>query len=292
MFKQLFAFSISILLALGLAPSALADIDVQGHRGARSVLPENTLVGFKYALEIGVDTLELDLGVTKDHVLVIVHDQIINPDICQYRDGRKIDEPPLVHSLTLAQIKEFDCGSKTNPRFSLQSPRPGSGIPTLAELFTMVANSEHPNAAKVRFNIETKSNPTRPNAQPSPEKFVQLVIEQIDKFDLRKRANLQSFDPRTLIAAQHQAPDIPRAILLRDAPSDWLAVAKKYQVQIVSPYFEEIEQEDVTLMQNAGLQVIPWTANAEHQWRTLLKLGVDGIITDDPLPLLKILDRL
>lgn len=291
MHKQLLTFSVVVALVLASAPSAQADIDVQGHRGARSVLPENTLAGFAYALEIGVDTLELDLGVTKDHVVVIVHDQIINPDICQYRDGRKIDEPPLVHSLTLAQLKEFDCGSKANPRFSLQSPRPGSRIPTLAELFAMVANSEHPNAKKVRFNIETKSNPARPNAQPSPEKFVQLVIAQIDKYNLRERANLQSFDPRTLTAAQQQAPDIPRAILLREAPSDWLAVAKKYQVQIVSPYFEEIEQEDVTLMQKAGLQVIPWTPNAEHQWRALLKLGVDGIITDDPLPLLKILDR-
>lgn len=271
--------------------TAASAIDVQGHRGARSVLPENTLAGFDYALAIGVDTLELDLGVSRDNVVVVIHDQFINADICQYKDGRAITEDLLVRSLDLKQIKEFDCGTKPNLRFMAQSPRPGSEIPTLAEVFELVAESKHPKAASVRFNIETKSNPALPNAQPAPTEFARLVIEQIDRFDLRSRAIIQSFDPRTLLAAHAQAADIPRAILLRNKPADWLAVASKYKSQIVSPYFEEINKDDVKRMRAAGIQVIPWTANAEPEWRSLIEMGVDGIITDDPLPLLKMLGR-
>jgi glycerophosphoryl diester phosphodiesterase len=274
-----------------LAKPQIGKIDVQGHRGARTVLPENTLAGFDYALNIGADTLELDLGVSRDNVVVVVHDQRINTDICQYKDGSAILSNPWIHELSFAQIKQFDCGSKPNLRFANQTPQPGSEIPSLAEVFEMITHSTLAAAKTIRFNIETKSNPAFANAQPSPDKFVSLVLEQVDRFELRSRVTLQSFDARTLVAAHAQAPDVQRAIILSKKPDDWLATASASHASMVLPHFQQITADDVRIMQNAGLKVVVWTPNAEHQWRRLMRYGVDGIITDDPLRLLELLER-
>lgn len=291
MLRSIFKVICLTFISMGAAHSAKQTLDVQGHRGARSVLPENSLAGFKYAMEIGVDTLELDLGVTRDDVVVVVHDQIINSELCQYKDGRPIKGSLLVHSLSFKQIKQFDCGNKAILGFPTQSRLPGSEIPSLAEVFEMVVGSNLENANTIRFNVETKSNPAYPYAQPTADKFVALVVAEIDRFKLRSRVNLQSFDPRTLLACHALAPDIELAILLRDKPKDWLAIAKTYHANIVSPYFKSINEEDVRLMQNAGLKVVPWTVNSEDEWMRLIEFGVDGIITDNPRPLLKILGR-
>lgn len=273
--------------------SAIANnkLDVQGHRGARAVLPENTLPAFEYALEMGVDTLELDMGVSKDGVVVVSHDQEINPLICQAQDGEKIAKGLLVHELTLAQIKSFDCGAKVNPRFPKQNPQPGVQIPTLDEVFAMVANSGAANATTVRFNIETKSKEDKPFAQPSPKEFVRAVLKVVDKYELRSRVTLQSFDHRTLLEAKKQAPKLELAALFEEKPKDWISATRAAKADVVSPYFKDINADDVANIQAAGLKVIPWTANRTADWETLLKIKVDGIITDDPEPLLEYLGR-
>jgi len=250
-------------------------LEIQGHRGARSVLPENSLPALQHALELGVDTLEFDMGVSKDGVVVVVHDQTINPAICQHQDGSAIEEELWVHQLTLEEIKSFDCGSKLNPRFPRQTLIPGTEIPTLAEVFEMVENSKLANAKTVLFNIETKSDPRKPHAQPTPAKFVEAVLKVVDEFGLRERVCLQSFDHRTLVEAHRQAPE-----MLRSAKSE-----------IVSPNFKAIDKQDVDAIHEAGLRVIPWTANTDEQWASLIEIGVDGIITDDPEPLLEKLGR-
>jgi len=280
-----------ILLLMTTSLFANDNIDVQGHRGARAVLPENTLPAFEYALNLGVDTLELDMGVSKDGVVVISHDQEINPVICQSADGRKAAKGLLIHSLTLAEIKAFDCGTKRNPKFPKQTPRPGAQIPTLEEVFKLVANSSASGAKSVRFNIETKSKQRRPSAQPVPADFVRLVLEVVKKYDLEKRVTLQSFDHRTLLEAKKQAPELELAVLFEKKPKDWVAATQAAKADIVSPNHKHIDSQAVSNIHAAGLRVIPWTANRPKQWQRLLEMQVDGIITDDPEPLLEFLGR-
>lgn len=286
----------ALILALSLLSMIEANpadaIEVQGHRGARALLPENSLPALKYALELGVDTLEFDMGVSKDGVVVVLHDQKINPVICQYKDGSAIESDLWVHELSLEQIKQFDCGSKKNPRFERQVTVAGTEIPTLAEVFEMVANSGLANAKTVAFNIETKSDPSTPHAQPAAEDFVEAVLKVVQQYGLASRVTLQSFDPATLIAANEIAPDLQLAALFKDKPEDWLAAAESVGADIISPHHSLLGRRDVEQIQDAGLGVIPWTANSKRQWARLIRLGVDGIITDDPEALLKYLERL
>lgn len=266
-------------------------IDVQGHRGARAVLPENSLPALQYALELGVDTLEFDMGVTKDGVVVVTHDQQINPLICKYKDGREAEEGLWLHELSLEQVKQFDCGSIKNLRFDKQQTVPGTEIPTLREVFEMVKISELENSKTVLFNIETKSDPSKPHAQPAPKDFVEAVIAVVNEFDLESRVTLQSFDPATLIAAKEIAPNLQLSALFRHKPDDWLEAAETVGADIISPHHSLLGRKDVEEIQDAGLAVIPWTANSKRQWARLLKLNVDGIITDDPEALLEYLGR-
>lgn len=287
--------TLSLLLSQTIGCSLMSDInlekfkgskiEVQGHRGARSRLPENTLPAFEYAMKIGVDTLELDLGVTKDNAVIVIHDQKINSKICQYKNGQAINGEKWIHSMTLKEIKDIDCGSKVNPRFPEQKTRPGAEIPTLDEVFQLAKPS------KLHFNIETKSKPELPTAQPSPELFAKLVLEIVHQHGLEKRVTIQSFDHRTLVEVKKQAPKIQLAALFEDKPDNWVTATKMAKADIVSPYFKLISKEDVQEIHAAGLKVIPWTPNEQKHWLQLIELGVDGIITDDPEPLLKLLGR-
>lgn len=282
-------FHISLLLFL-MSQTAFA-IEVQGHRGARTVLPENSLPGFEYALDIGVDTLEMDTGVTKDGVVVVIHDQKINTTICQYKDGREVEENLWVHQLTLEQIKQFDCGSRINPRFKAQKLIPGTNIPTLREVFELIKNSSSTNAETVLFNIETKSDADKPHAQPEPEAFAQAIIDLVKEFGLTERVSIQSFDHRTLLATKAINPKIQTVALYEEDLSDWVTPTLKAKAGIVSPYFKNLSKQEIKDIHAAGLKVTPWTANKAEDWKKLIEMGVDGIITDDPKPLLEILGR-
>jgi glycerophosphoryl diester phosphodiesterase len=181
--------------------------DLQGHRGARGLLPENTLAGFARALAIGVTTLETDLAVTKDGVLVLSHDPVLNPDITRGPDGAWIAAPgAAIHTLTLAELARYDVGrirpdSKYAKAFPAQVPADGQRIPTLAQLFDLArASGKSP-----RFNIETKLSPDKPAETPGAETFARLVVEAIRRAKLEGRAPIQSFDWRTLLAAKRLA---------------------------------------------------------------------------------------
>jgi glycerophosphoryl diester phosphodiesterase len=265
--------------------------EVQGHRGARYVLPENSLPAFQYALEIGVDTIELDTGVTKDGHVVIVHDQKINPTICKLKDGRPSSKNQWISQLTLTEVKQYDCGSLVNPRFKNQTLIPNTEIPTLKELFDLVNESSLPNAKSINFNIETKSNPKFPDAQPSPEVFVKLILDLVDQYQLNGRVTLQSFDHRTLLAANAIKPNIKLVALFGDNLSDWVAPTVAAKATVVSPRHDYLTSAEVDQIHKAGLTVIPWTANRKEDWARLIEMKVDGIITDNPQPLIKMLEQ-
>jgi glycerophosphoryl diester phosphodiesterase len=254
--------------------------EVHGHRGARGLRPENTLPAFDYAIGQKVDVIELDLGVSKDEKLVIYHDQRINPIICSGRPG-----VPLMQ-LTLVQLKEIDCGSYRNPRFDEQVVAPGTKIPTLDEFFEWIKAHPDPWARKVRFNIETKSEPSEPTLSPPPARFAELIIEVLRRHRVLGRSIVQSFDFRTLEEVRKLEPKIEIAALVElrpeGAPGSLVEMAKKLGARIVSPNHEWLTENDIKTLHGAGLRVIPWTANSEGSFVRLKQWGVDGIITDYP----------
>ena len=277
------------IYVLTLAALQVKATEVHGHRGARAVLPENTIPAIEYALKVGVDVIELDTGVTRDGHVVVYHDQKINSEICQHKNGDPIKRDLWIHTLLLTEIKSIDCGSKVNPRFSEQTLAPGAEIPTLAEVFRFVESSNTDRAATVKFNIETKSNAEKPFAQPVPDVFVDKVIDLIESCDLVDRTIIQSFDLRTLKAAYRRNKKIDRAALYYQDLEDWVTPTREVNGNIVSPHFSRLTQSEVEHIHRHGMKVIPWTANSISDWNHLINLGVDGIITDNPKPLIELL---
>ncbi|MFK8049661.1 MAG: glycerophosphodiester phosphodiesterase family protein [Halioglobus sp.] len=269
--------------------AALADIKVQGHRGARAERPENTLAAFQYALDVGVDVLELDLGVSKDDVLVISHDPIIN-NFC-LRDGKPPAQAIPLRSQTLSQLKELDCGSVKNPDFPNQVLQPGEPMATLEELFQMLERSDTKISKEVTFNIETKLLPIRSELTPSAEHFARLLVDEIQEHKLQRRVVVQSFDYRTLKWVKKLDPSIATSQLTIRNFVDLVAAAKSIDAQYISPDWKSITKEMVSEFQANDLRVAPWTANTVEAWDALIEMGVDEIITDDPAALISYLQR-
>jgi glycerophosphoryl diester phosphodiesterase len=272
--RQLVVFGI-------LASGAWAQtIQVHGHRGARAMRPENTLPAFEYAIAQGVDALELDMAVTKDGVIVVSHDPELRAPVCTGpRDGVAI------HSLTLAEVRRWDCGVQRNPLFPKQQPVPGTKMPTLDQVFTLAPKG------RFLFNIETKITPQQPELAPPPDEFVRLVLAEIRKHGLESRVVLQSFDFRTLHEMKKVAPEIRLSALYSGMPRDFVEIGREAGAQIVSPEYHLITAERVKAAHAAGFEVLPWTANTPEDWANLVAAGVDGIISDDPAALIAYLKK-
>jgi glycerophosphoryl diester phosphodiesterase len=283
--------------------------DLQGHRGARGLAPENTLPAFAAALAVGVSTLELDVGVTRDGVVVVHHDPTLNPDIARGPDGKWLEGRGLaIAELEFDELSRYDVGrirpgSEYAKRYPEQKPADGARIPRLADLFALVRNSGN---AVVRFNIETKISPLQPAQTLAPEPFARALLAAIRKAGMESRVTIQSFDWRTLALVQREAPAIPTAYLsarqrwtdniLADAPggSPWTAghqfrdhgsVPKMVHAaggRIWSPFVGELDAAQLADARELGLAVIVWTVNEPEHIRRMLDLGVDGIISDRP----------
>lgn len=253
---------------------------VHGHRGARAVRPENTLPAFEYAIQQGVDALELDVAVTKDNVLVVSHDPVLHPPVCSGpRNGA------VIHELTLDEVRQWDCGARKNPLFPRQAPVPGTRIPTLDEVFALA------NRGSFDYNVETKSFPDHPEFTPPPDEFSRTLLDAIRKHKLEKRVIVQSFDFRTLVAMKRMAPEIRLSALVENDSRDFVTIAREAQAGIISPHYGLVTPEKVRQAHAAGLKVVPWTANAPAEWDRLIAAGVDAIISDDPAELIAYLKR-
>lgn len=267
-------------------------IEVQGHRGCRGLLPENSLPAFDKAIELGVHTLELDLAVSKDGIVVVSHEPYMSRTICQKPDGSEIsfEEDRLynLYQLTFEEIQAFDCGTKFHEGFPNQKLIAASK-PSLAQVFDL-AESKNPN---IKYNIEIKAQPDYDNIfTPEPAEFVLLVIEQIKKYDVFERTNLQSFDLRILEEVKRQAPTMAVAVLI-DGNENIIekSSALSFTPEIISPYFQLLNQEEVKMLQSDGFQVIPWTVNDVSDMRRMIDYGVDAIITDYPDRLLALISE-
>lgn len=259
-------------LAVFFAMTASPQILVHGHRGARAVLPENTIPAFEYAIEQGADVLELDMAVTRDNVVVVSHDPAMNPKYCSGPAG----SPAVIREMTLAQLRQWDCGAKANPDYPRQRAVPGTRVPTLDEVLALAPRG------KFEFNIETKIFRNKPELTPSPEEFARLVHELVRKHKLEARVILQSFDFRTLEAMKKLDPRIRLSALFDWPAKDLVARAKAAGAAILSPQFRHVDAELVAEAHAAGLQVVPWTANEPTLWDKIIAAGADAIITDDP----------
>ncbi|MEO8754584.1 MAG: glycerophosphodiester phosphodiesterase, partial [Casimicrobiaceae bacterium] len=302
-----------LLLASVCASSALA-FDLQGHRGTRGLAPENTLTAFQRALDLGVTTLETDLAVTKDGVLVISHDPYLNPDVVRGPDGAWLAaKGPAIHSLMLAELMRYDVG-RLNPgsayakQFPQQQPADGQRFPTLAQVFALGAGNQ------VRFNIETKITPASGEETPDPATFAQLAADAIRRAGLSTRVTVQSFDWRTLVEVKKIAPEMETACLTIETtgndtvqrqgttPSPWLAgfdladhggslprVVKAAGCATWSMFWRNLTPEAVTEAHALGLKVLPWTVNDSADMARLIDWRVDGIISDYPDRLRKVM---
>lgn len=283
----LFLLTVLPLLVLPLAsqetkPTAKR-ILVEGHRGARWVLPENTIPAMHHAMEMGADVLEMDLSVTKDNVLVLSHDSVMNPAICKGPDGMS----PVIRELTLAEVKQFDCGWAPNPGFPKQQALPGTRMPTLEEVFQEFSAIEG-----FDFNIETKIDPRKPELAPSPEEFSRLLVDMVRKYKMEKRVIVQSFDFRTLHEVKKLAPALRRSALVGTGDESFVETAKRAgDAPIVSPHLRLVTAAKVKEAQAAGLKVVAWTANTPAEWQALVEAGVDSIITDNPQGLVLYLEE-
>jgi glycerophosphoryl diester phosphodiesterase len=299
------------IVATGLfAATAAPAFDLQGHRGARGLVPENTIEAFRTALGIGVTTLELDLAMTKDGILVVSHDSVLNPDHTRGPDGTFLAAPgPAIRSLTLAELEPYDVGrlkpgSSYAARFPEQRGMDGVRIPTLAAVFELVRQTK---ADHVRFNIETKLTPTSGADTPDPETFANAVAAAVRDAGLAGRAAVQSFDWRTLMVLRRIAPEIERVCLTVEQPdednirrgrpgaSPWTAeldiddfggsvprLVAAAGCGVWSPFFRNLTPEAVAESTSLGLKVIPWTVNEPPDMERVIELRVAGIITDYP----------
>lgn len=301
-----------------LSAGTAAAFDLQGHRGARGLAPENSLPGFAEALASGVTTLELDLGVTADDRLVAIHDSRLDPAITRGGNGRWLDEPtPVVRSLTLEQIRahgigRIDPASRYARRFPEQRPHDGARIPTLDEVVALAAAG----AQAVRSNIEIKLDPRHPELTPAPEDFARLLVDEVRRLGIAPRTTVQSFDWRTLRAVHAAAPEIATACLTvqqpwldnlergRPGPSPWTAgfdleavggsvpdLVRAAGCRIWSPAYEDLHLLSLTEARAMKLPVIAWTVNDPITMEALIDGGVDGIITDYPDRLRQLLQR-
>lgn len=271
--------------------SHLSAIEVQGHRGARGTHPENTMPAFMAAIEAGADALEMDLLLTEDEEVVIYHDYFINPELVTYLDGKAVSSPPLIATLSLAQVKQFDCGRKTNPSFPHQRAIRGTKIPTLHELITQIKSSSHPNAKKIRLNLEIKREPLHPEYTPSPTLIVKKILECVSKENFADRVSYSSFDPEILFELRKSAPHVKIAYLKEDDLNAVFETASALKAETVSPEHILIDAKYVNMLHKAGYRVVLWTANSPALWDELINMGVEGIITDYPADLIAYLKK-
>ncbi|MEO8487523.1 MAG: glycerophosphodiester phosphodiesterase [Betaproteobacteria bacterium] len=298
-----------LALLLGAVPTATVAFDLQGHRGARGYLPENTLAGFDRAIELGVTTLETDLAVTRDGVVVILHDPDLNPTLVRGPNGLWLyARGPAIRTLTLAEVKAYDIG-RVNPsspygkQWPLQLARDGERIPTLTEVFAFV----RARGSAVRFNLEIKITPTSGESVVDPETFVKLAVADIRGAGVADRTTLQSFDWRAVVLSKRLAPEIATACLTAEFPnfdtvkpdasgrSPWQAglesaahggslprLVKAAGCDQWSANSASLTAALVREAHELGVKVLAWTVNEPAEMARVIDLGVDGLITDYP----------
>lgn len=280
---------LSIFFVLTLSTvNAQSALDIQGHRGARGLMPENTIPAFIRALELGVTTLELDVVISRDRQVVVSHEPFLSHTICTGPDGEKIsaaqEDQYNLYRMTYDEIHRSDCGSQEHPDFP-QQKKIAAYKPLLSEVIDSVEQylKEH-DRPPVQYNIETKSAESGDGVfHPAPAEFVTLLLEVIQTKGIEDRTTVQSFDVRTLQEAKRLAPTLRQALLVENRRGVKKNIeALGYTPEVYSPYYRLVDKALRKYTREQGMQLIPWTVNKPKDIREMLQLGVDGIISDYP----------
>ena len=274
------------LLLLALITQSAFAVDWQGHRGARGLYPENTVGAMEEALKYPVTTLELDVVLSKDQKVVVSHEPWMSDEICLDPKGKVVKgREHNLYKLNYEEIAKYDCGSKPHPRFPEQL-KVTVGKPLLTTLF----ESTEPllkklNRANVTYNIEIKSLPEdeKDGFQPDVKTFSDIVVRTIKGYLPESRFTIQSFDWRVLKYIHEAFPDV-RLVALMEGPIKPSETLKNlgFKPYVFSPYYKDLKAEHVDEFHQAGVKVIVWTVNEVPEMESLLKMKVDGIITDYP----------
>ena len=281
-----FIWAALILVGCETTEQANKEIDIQGHRGARGLAPENTIPAFLRAVELGVKTIELDLVISKDKQLVVSHEPYFSPVFCLDKAGKHLPEDSIInmYKLTYDEIKTFDCGSKGNPRFPDQELVPISK-PLLSEAIDEIEfYAEYIDREPLLYNIELKTQEKTDSIfHPSPEEFSDLVYELISEKEIWDRVNIQSFDFRTLQYFKKRYPAVRLALLIEnELPWRENVDSLGFTPDIYSCYYPLLTEDIITQLHTESMLVIPWTINEQEEMKKLKRWGVDGIITDYP----------
>jgi glycerophosphoryl diester phosphodiesterase len=259
--------------------------DLQGHRGARGLVAENTLKGFQKAIDLDVNTIELDVVISKDSMVVVSHEAYMNPIICLDANGDSLTNKTdfNLYQMTYDEIKSFDCGSLKHSEFPNQKNFKAYK-PLLSDVIQLTTQNLRDRGRRVSVNIELKSLPETDDIyHPKPEVFVDLVMNTIrgELIPLTK-ITLQSFDERIVRYILEEYPGISVAYLVEEG--DFFTNLKTLNAvpTIYSPQYKALDSLDVKRAHDAKVKVIPWTVNKVEDMQRLLEYGVDGLITDYP----------
>lgn len=268
--------------------AAFAHVDLQGHRGARGLLPENSIPSFEKALELGVRTVELDVVVTADSLVIVSHEPWFSHVICSTPDGEPVREEEErsynIYQMTYEETVEFDCGSRGNPLFETQEPQAAHKPRLDSTIVALEQYADETGRSAPRYNIEIKSQPAFDGTfAPAPSAFARLVYDVIEEHGIRQRTTVQSFDTRSLRAIREIDSTLTLALLVGND----LGVAGNveqlgFTPPVYSPHYDLVDASTVDSVHDSGMKIIPWTINESDEMRRLLDLGVDGIITDFP----------
>ncbi len=266
---------------------AQTGFDLQGHRGCRALMPENSLPGFLKAVELGVNTLEMDVVISRDEQIVVSHEPWMSHVICSHPDGRPVTKKEEKHhnlfEMTMADIQKYDCGMRHHPDFPHQLKVPAVK-PTLKMVVRSVERfAQQQQYPQPRYNIELKSSRKGDRQwHPVPDRFVELVVTEIRRLGIEELTTLQSFDTR-ILESLHTVPDrIFKISFLVEKGKNANTHFRKlsFTPDILSPHYKLVSPGMVETCHAKGILIIPWTVNTHEDAERLKSMGVNGLITD------------
>jgi glycerophosphoryl diester phosphodiesterase len=261
--------------------------DLQGHRGCRGLMPENTIPAMLKAVDLGVNTLEMDVVITQDSQVILSHEPIISDIICLGLDGEHIEKAVSqklnIFEMTYDQVKGYDCGSKAHPLF-LDQKKMAVSKPLLTDMLDSVL-AHLSVGQKIAYNIEIKSTPKGDGIfHPDVPTFCELLMKVLKDRQSVNITTIQSFDIRPLRYLHQKYPEVKLALLSDNMVASWQSEVEDlgFQPDIYSPYFLRLSFQNIKDIQKTGMKVIPWTINEKEDIIAMLEYNVDGIITDYP----------
>jgi glycerophosphoryl diester phosphodiesterase len=286
MSKYILFYSLIIMMSF----QTQAQLDVQGHRGCRGLMPENTIPAMLRAIDLGVTTLEMDVVITSDNRVVLSHEPFMNAEISSRPDGTtfstKEQKQYNIFRMTLAELQRWDVGMKPHPKFPRQQRIPAVK-PLLEDVIDSVeAYVQQKGLKPMRYNIETKCQPATDEIyHPGPQRFAALLMEVVMKKKVSERVTIQSFDIRTLQVIHTSHPIMSLAYLIEN--TNKLAVEDNitrlgFTPAIYSPAFQLVDPKLLDACRKLGMKIVPWTVNDKENIDRLIAMGIDGLITDYP----------